>query len=94
LTAWACSSRFWRKHLEITNFGSGCPVLAVCLEEASNMQGVAPGDQEAAEQARLLGYRQLGIFDDWRSIIAKALQREGVSPGRAETSGNAFRCGR
>ena len=74
---------FWRKHLEITNFGSGCPVLAVCLEEASNKQGVAPGDQEAAEQARLLDIAN-SVFLDWRSIIAKALQREGVSPGRAK----------
>jgi AcrR family transcriptional regulator len=74
---------FWRKHLEITNFGSGCPVLAVCLEEASDQRGVAPGDQEAAEQARLLDIAN-SVFLDWRSIIAKALQREGVSPGRAQ----------
>ena len=74
---------FWRKHLEITNFGSGCPVLAVCLEEASDKHGVAPGDQGAAEQARLLDIAN-SVFLDWRSIIAKALQREGVSPGRAK----------
>jgi AcrR family transcriptional regulator len=74
---------FWRKHLETTNFGSGCPVLAVCLEEASDKEGVAQGDQEAAEQVRLLDIAN-SVFLDWRSIIAKALQREGVSPGRAK----------
>jgi len=74
---------FWRKHLEITNFGSGCPVLAVCLEEASDKQGIVSGDQEAAEQARLLDIAD-AVFADWRSIIAKALQREGVSSHRAK----------
>ena len=74
---------FWRKHLEITNFGSGCPVLAVCLEEVSDKQGVASGDQEAAEQARLLDIAD-SVFADWQSIIAKALQREGVSASRAK----------
>jgi AcrR family transcriptional regulator len=74
---------FWRKHLETTNFGSGCPVLAVCLEEAFEKQGVTPGDQGAAEQVRLLDIAN-SVFLDWRSIIAQALQREGVSTGRAK----------
>ena len=74
---------FWRKHLETTNFGSGCPVLAVCLEEAFEKQGVTPGDQGAAEQVRLLDIAN-SVFLDWRSIIAQALQREGVSAGRAK----------
>ena len=46
-------------------------------------QSVAPGDQEVAEQARLLDIAN-SVFLDWRSIIAKALQREGVSPDRAK----------
>lgn len=73
----------WRKHLEATNFGSGCPVLAVCLEEVSDKQDVVTGDQEAAEQARLLNIAD-AVFADWRTIIAKALQREGISASRAK----------
>lgn len=74
---------FWRKHLETTDFGSGCPVLAVCLEEASDQQGVTSADQGVAEQARLLDIAN-AVFADWRSIIAKALQQEGVSSSRAK----------
>ncbi len=74
---------FWRKHLETTDFGSGCPVLAVCLEEASDQQGAASDDQGAAEQARLLGIAN-AVFADWQSVIARALHREGVSSSRAK----------
>ncbi len=75
---------FWRKHLERTKFGSGCPVLAVCLEEASDMQGGASCEGDTGEQVRLLDIAN-SVFDAWRSIIVEALQRDGVSASRAES---------
>jgi AcrR family transcriptional regulator len=73
---------FWRKHLEVSDFGSGCPVLAVCMEDASLQPDGELSAGHASEQARLLEIAN-AVFTDWRSIIAKSLQREGVPPSRA-----------
>jgi AcrR family transcriptional regulator len=69
----------WRQRLEKSKFQAGCPVLAVAVEQyVSDAEGVP----DQAAQRRLLDLAD-GVFADWQEIMASALRREGVAPGRA-----------
>lgn len=69
----------WRRTLEATGFGAGCPVMAVAIEHAAD----EPDDATPC-QRRLLDLAQ-AAFDEWAGLMAAALRREGVPAPRAHS---------
>lgn len=67
----------WRRVLEASDFDSGCPVLAVAVEPLTETGETADRLRELAGEA----------FRRWQSILATALEREGVTSGRARRLG-------
>jgi len=72
----------WRKTLEKSKFGAGCPVLAVAVEQFVNDATGRDGKPDQAAQDGLLDLAD-GVFADWQRIMVNALRREGVAPARA-----------
>ncbi|WP_241801755.1 TetR/AcrR family transcriptional regulator [Pseudomonas corrugata] len=73
----------WRKTLEESAFQAGCAVLAVSVEQyVSDQRGESVPELETQIQQQLLDQAE-AIFDQWRDIVAKALQMAGVTEVRA-----------
>jgi AcrR family transcriptional regulator len=67
----------WRAMLESTGFEAGCPIMAVAID-----QDVDTGDD--GSKPRLRNMVQ-GAFDEWVTLIADALRREGVARAKARS---------
>ena len=63
-----------------SSFEAGCPVLVVAIERYTDDAKQAP---DAATQQQLLAAAHQA-FGEWRHIIAAALARDGIAPGRAQ----------
>lgn len=76
----------WRQILDRTRFRAGCPVLTVAIEQyvGDTMDKAGSGDEIAQHHLHSLAD---GVFADWQSIIATALEHEGVAPDRARRIG-------
>lgn len=75
---------WWRRILETSAFEAGCPVLAAAVEPVAGDEGKDAGRGPAPDRLRELTH---AAFERWQSVLAMALEQEGISAGRARRLG-------
>ena len=75
---------WWRRILETSAFEAGCPVLAAAIEPLAGDEGKDAGRGSVPDRLRELTH---AAFQRWQTVLAMALQQEGMSAGRARRLG-------